>query len=172
MDIQVNCEKCEYVFSVAKESTGKQNRCPRCNNVMYIPTPEEDLDELPLAPEDNEERLREAHLQAERRRLDHELSHADSTGKESSVPPLPRPQGVPPGTGRTTVKGVILAYLAAMRDTNLARAEQAINLLATHRDEAIRVIDRLATDQFPPAEIGNIPPAVYHGFLKNLRGKL
>ena len=52
------------------------------------------------------------------------------------------------------MKGVVIAYLTAMRDSDLGRAEQALSLLSDHREEAIKVIERLAADQIPPCRDG------------------
>ena len=38
--------------------------------------------------------------------------------------------------------------------------------------EARKVLDQLAADQIPPAPMARVPPAVYQGFLKNLRSRL
>jgi hypothetical protein len=36
----------------------------------------------------------------------------------------------------------------------------------------MRLLDRLAADQMPPQALANIPPGVFHGFLKHLRNEL
>ena len=162
MDIELPCEKCGHPMRFAREQGGRMGKCPSCGNDVYIPTPEEELEELPLAPEDQSEEQRERELQDERRRLDRTLA------QERDEQPA-RPRG---GVGRTSVKGVVMTYLTAMRDSDLQRAEEALALLATSRDEALRVIDRLAADQIPPAEMANVPPGVFQGFLKTLRSRL
>ena len=180
MAIERQCEKCGHVFNVSHEDTGKQYKCPHCGNDTYIPTPEDELEELPLSPEDQAEVQREEQLQAERRRLDRILA-AESNGGESDDQTTTSASDAavgrhshttPPGTGRTSIKGVVITYLTAMRETDLGRAEQALALLATRRDDVLRVIDRLAADQIPPAEMSDVPPAVYQGFLKTLRSRL
>ncbi|MBP7937277.1 MAG: hypothetical protein KA354_21750 [Phycisphaerae bacterium] len=172
MSIHVQCEKCGRGLVAPREAAGKQGKCPQCQSDVYIPTPEEEIEELPLAPEDEREREREARLLAERRQVDHMLAH-ETAGPDDAAPRSPARTGGPaPGTGRTTVKGVVLAYLAAMRDSDLARAEQALTLLADHRDETLKVIERLAADQIPPPEMAGVPVAVYQGFLKGLHAKM
>ncbi len=178
MSIQIKCEKCGHGMSVPRESAGGYSPCPSCGNSVYIPTPEEEIEELPLAKEDPSEMEREAALQAERRRLDMQLAREEKGGspeKSSDSPALKRPAPAPhhpPGSGRTTVKGVVIAYLTAMRDSDLSRAEQAVALLEPYKAETLRIIDRLAADQIPPAEMADVPPAVFQGFLKSLRSKL
>ena len=171
MKIELRCEKCGHRIRAPREAAGKQAKCPNCQSDVYIPTPEEEIEELPLAPEDSAEREREEQLQAERRRLEHALAHEDDAPTETH-PSLARPSKGPVPPGRTTVKGVVLTYLAAMRDSDLERAEEALRLLATHKAKAMEMIDQLVTDQIPPAEMANVPPGVYQGFLKSLRSKL
>lgn len=172
MSIHVQCEKCGRELIAPREAAGKQGKCPQCKSDIYIPTPEDEIEELPLAPEDESEREREARLLAERRQLDHMLAHETDAPDETAPRSPARTGGPPPGTGRTTVKGVVLAYLTAMRDSDFARAEQAVALLVSQRDETLKVIGRLAADQIPPPEMADVPPAVYQGFLKGLHAKL
>ncbi len=190
MNIQIKCEKCGHGISVPRDAAGKYAPCPSCANSVYIPTPEEEIEELPLAEEDPTDLEREAALLAERRRLDMQLAREEKaagherspghdsgagSGRSSESPPLKPPsagQHHPPGTGRTTVKGVVIAYLTAMRDSDLTRAEQALALLHPYKTETLRVLDRLAADQIPPTEMADVPPGVFQGFLKSLRSQL
>ena len=171
MSIELRCEKCGHQIRAKREAAGKWAKCPNCHNNLYIPTPEEEIEELSLAPEDSAALEREERLQAERRRLDHALAHEDEVPTEPHLPPVRSKRGSLPA-GRTTVKGVVLSYLVAMRDTDLGRAEEALQLLATQKAKTIEIIDRLAADQIPPAEMTNVPPGVYQGFLKSLRSQL
>jgi len=171
MKIELRCEKCGHKILAPHEEAGKQAKCPNCQSDVYIPTPEEEIEELPLAPEDSTEREREDRLQAERRRLEHALAHEDDAPTETHSS-LARPTKGQVPTGRTTVKGVVLTYLVAMRDSDLERAEEALRLLATQKAKAMQMLDELATDQIPPAEMANVPSGVYQGFLKSLRSQL
>ena len=113
----------------------------------------------------------ERKLQEERRRLDHALAH-ESAGLDDSAASGTSGSPGPAGKSRTTVKEVVLAYLSAMRDSDLSRAKQAASLLARNKQAALGYLEQLAADQIPPAEMTNVPPAVYQGFLKSLRAKL
>jgi len=171
MNVDLSCEKCGHPMQFPREQAGRVGKCPRCGNDVYIPTPQEELEELPLAPEDQSEEQRERELQDERRRLDRTLAQErdEQPGHAAAGAMSARPRG---GVGRTSVKGVVMTYLTAMRDSDLRRAEEALALLTTRRDEVLRVIDQLAADQIPPAEMANVPPGVFQGFLKTLRSRL
>ena len=172
MDIQLPCEKCGHALRFPRDQAGRVGQCTRCGNDIYIPTPEDELEELPLTPEDqSEERLR-SQLDAERRELDRILAREKGDEKGAAAPPPGGRRPAPAGPGRTTVRGVVLSYLTAMRDSDLEQAERAIALVATRRDDVIRFLDQLAADQIPPAEMSGVPPAVYQGFLKSLRARL
>jgi len=171
MAIELTCEKCGRPLSVPREQAGRRTQCPHCNNDIYVPTPEEEIEELPLAPEDSEALTREQQLQAERLRIDRILAQA-GTSDEDTEPPQPGTRPAPARTARTSVKDVVMSYLVSMRKSDLARAEKALALLAARRSEALRIVDELIADQIPPAEMTDVPPPVYQGFLKTLRSRL
>lgn len=175
MDIELPCEKCGHALRFPRDQAGRVGKCTHCGNDIYIPTPEEELEELALAPEDQGEEHLRNQLEAERRELDRILAKEKGGEKGTGGATGPLSAGrraAPMGTGRTTIRGVVLSYLTAMRDSDLEQAEKAIALLSTRRDEVIRFLDQLAADQIPPAEMSNVPPAVYQGFLKSLRSRL
>ena len=66
----------------------------------------------------------------------------------------------------------VLAYLQAMRDSNLEKADAALAALLKRRAEARKFAEQLSADQIPPAELAKVPSAVYQGFLKNLLSQL
>lgn len=177
MALSITCEKCRHEFTPDDTSVGRQAKCPHCGNDMYVPTPEDQIEEIPLAEEDAHDRQREEALQEERRRIEKAITHdpAGEAGDTAGAPAAGAASATPPRRGpggRTTIKGVILTYLEAMRDSNFDRAEEAVQLLATRRQDSLGVVDQLATDEMPPPELGDIPPGVYQGFLKTLRNKL
>lgn len=168
MDIDLQCEKCGQHFKASRQDTGKMGKCPHCDNDVYVPTPEQEIEELPLQPEDTTERQREIAMQKERLQQERILfKEASRVGGASPVRagPADRSKAV-------SVEEIVLSYLVAMRDTNLTRADQALAILLKHRDQASKVVDRLVADQIPPKVMASVPPGVYQGFLKNLRSQL
>jgi hypothetical protein len=59
-----------------------------------------------------------------------------------------------------------------MRESQLVDAEAILADLLKRKAEARVVVERLSTDAVPPQALAGMPPAVYHGFLKNLRAQL
>jgi len=166
VEVQIHCPSCGRPLTFAR-AAGRQDRCPACGGRIYVPTPEDELEILPFASDD-QDLIREATLQAERRAIDRLLAREESDSVASSSP-----SGASAETSNEPVTAqLIVAYLAAMRDSNLERAEACIARLRERRSEALEWIDRMVADQMPPAAVQNLPPGVFHGFLRNLRSQL
>jgi len=167
VQIQIHCPSCGRTITFARDAAGRQDRCPACGKGVYVPIPENELDVLPLASDD-QDLIHEAALQAERRAMDRLLAREEGNSQYSSTSTAASAES----TSEPTTAQIIVAYLAAMRDSNLERAEACIARLRERRADTLTSIDRLAADQIPPAAVQNIPPGVYHGFLRNLRSSL
>jgi len=189
--IKLRCEHCGASIQAPRDKAGKTSKCPACGNSIYVPTPENELEELPLAPEDASELQNEAMLQEERRKLDGLLAREEgpsegvetqdgSSGHRGSPAPGTGPRGAgrlgggdqPAAMGPTRSEKAVTAYLTAMRDSDFDAAERAVSALRLQPRVAKELIDRLAADQIPPPEMANVPPGVYQGFLKSLRSRL
>lgn len=166
MSIELRCESCGKLLKAPAGAAGKRKQCPSCGHELYVPTPGNEIEELPLAPEDTADRLREEALLAERRRIDRAIAHEDA-GDASRAP-----AGRAASSGGATLQQAVVAFLVAMRDSDLNQADALLPALQRQRAEALRVVDALAADQIPPAELANVPSGVYQGFLKNLRSQL
>lgn len=178
--IELQCESCGKHVRAPREAAGRQAKCPACGHSIYIPTPEDEMGELPLAPEDNDALRREAALIEEGRRLDRILAREDRAPVEGATRSGARGEaaggGRMPGAGSAAagqeVEAAVIEYLTAMRDSNLEQADRAMAVLRHQRAEARQIVERLAADQIPPAQMARVPAAVYQGFLKNLRSHL
>ncbi len=191
MSIRLHCEHCGAAVTAGRELAGKRSKCPACGNAVYVPTPEDEIEELPLAPEDTSELAHERELQEERRRLDSLLARENrapdeadnSSGRSRPAVNSNRPASNTSGfdassvangasAGGNRIEQALMKYLSAMRDSDFDAAERALMTLKLQPRTATEIIDRLAADQIPPAEMLNVPPAVYQGFLKSLRSNL
>jgi hypothetical protein len=186
--IQLQCESCGKHMKAPREAAGKAAKCPACGHSVYIPTPPEEVDELPLAPDDPEELRREEALLDERRRLDRILSreerppveggtgtrptgNREAGGGHVSRGPAPAPSSAS-SSPTQAIEQAAVEYLVAMRDSDLERAQNALAVLKRNRNEARQAVDRLLADQIPPAPMSRVPTPVYQGFLKSLRAQL
>ncbi len=176
MSIELRCESCGKMLRATSERAGTRAKCPACGHELYIPVPPEELDELPMAPEDAADLEREQALQQERRALERALEREAIGGDESnnrrSGSTAGRPASRAAGEGGGNARETVLAYLEAMRDANFDLVAQKLVVLQRQKAEALEVIDQLATDQLPPPNLANVPPGVYQGFLRNLRSQL
>jgi hypothetical protein len=136
---------------------------------MYIPSPPEELEELPLAPEDSELLAREARLEEERHRLDRILRR-DREAPGETTPK--RQTSAEPRAASSGISDAVIEYLRALSRSDLAAADQVLPLLQRQKSDVLALLDRLAADQMPPPALGKVPPGVYHGFLKHLRSQL
>lgn len=182
--IQLQCESCGKHMKAPPEAAGKSAKCPACGHSVYIPSPADEVDELPLAPENEEELRREETLLEERRRLDRILAKEDRAPAEGANPSRgagnrettgsygPRGGATSSGASNPAVEQAVVEYLMAMRDSNLEGAEAAMDILKRYRGEARRIVERLAADQIPPSQLARVPGPVYQGFLKKLRAEL
>jgi uncharacterized Zn finger protein (UPF0148 family) len=173
VSIELRCESCGKMLRATRERAGSRAACPACGHELYIPAPEEEIEELPMAPEDTSEREREEALLQERRALDRALAReALNAGEEAPPRRGQQPPARSSRTGATDVREQVLAFLEAMRDSHLDRADNALAVLQSHRAEAKEVIDQLVADQIPPECMVNVPSGVYQGFLRSLRSQL
>lgn len=176
--IKIHCESCGKVLQAPKELAGKRADCPSCGHSVFVPTPAEELKELPLAPEDLSELEHENQLLEERRRLDSLIAREGSSAEDAAPAGAGRAGAGRAGTGGeaassgTRVEKALTTYLVAMRDSDLAAADRALTSLKLQPRTTKELIDRLAADQIPPPEMANVPPAVYQRLLRNLRSQL
>lgn len=173
MSIELRCEGCGKKLKAPRESGGKRSKCPACDHEVYIPTPEDEIEELPLAPEDAAEQEREAALLAEGRQLALDIAHDDASSVDDAAAAgaqSPGPDSASPG-GASTYDTVV-GFLVAMRDSDLNRADECRTALSSRRAEALQIISQIAADAIPPAQMADVPAGVYQGFLKSLRSQL
>lgn len=186
MTIKLHCEHCGATVQAARDLAGRMSNCPSCGNSLYVPTPEDELEELPLAPEDVTDLRKEAILQEERRKLDTLLAREERAGGGDEGGPSGRAQSTGSGSGAAVgrsgdapavsganrMEAALTRYLIGMRDSDFDSVERAITTLNMQPRTAREMIDRLAADPVPPPEMAKVPSGVYQGFLKTLRSRL
>ncbi len=174
MSIEFHCDHCSKLIRAPREAAGRRGKCPYCQQSVYIPTPTDEIDEIPLAPVDLQDAREQERLDEERRRTDRELLSDRRPPSDKSVPVASAESAMPsmiPGA-EDDVQDRVVDYLLLMRNTQLVEAEEVLADLRRNKAAAIRVIDRLAADAIPPEALAGVPPRLYLGFLKNLRGEL
>ncbi len=198
MAIEFHCSKCQRLIRAPDTSGGRRGKCPYCKESVYIPAPSADLEEIPiapivvkddepetpaapahhedpydLAPLDTEEEARDRRLREESARfaaaLDKEEPAKYDVGApvagSESAPALPR-------DFELDVADVVRDYLVAMSASEMDRADDAVRQLKAHAAQAKKHVQQMMVDELPPANLGDIPVAVYKGFLRTLLKRL
>ena len=179
MPVEFHCEHCGKVIKAPNEAAGKKGKCPACHNICYIPTPPEEIEELPLAPlDDGEERRRQKALE-ETAKLQYTLLHEKAAPGEAGGRPVagaarPGARHEPPPLGMpmAEVQQLVAAYVSAMSESQLDRAERVAARLEAERDQVLAVIEKISSGETTSVAMPTMPRPVMLGFLKQLRGRL
>lgn len=174
MSIELHCPKCSNVIKAPDNAGGKYGKCPYCQNRVYVPTPADQIEEIPLAPIDAEAERREAEMRAESSKYAANVSHAGEIpdtvsdggfGGDSAV-------GVPMEAGEfVDVEEGVERFVYAMRDSELDVADQVVSQLKGEAKKVVDYINGIMVDPAPP-DFDDMPKPLVHGFLKTLKGRL
>src|SRR5205085_1065447 len=112
---------CGKVIQAPRETAGKRGKCPHCQNVCYIPSPRDELEEYDLVPEDTEAERRRAREEAAARDIQHRLLHErkEIAGPDEAPRLRPEDDTVRPGD----LKALLTDYLSAMSGGQLTEAD-------------------------------------------------
>ncbi len=173
MPIEFHCEHCEKLVKAPDDAGGRRAECPHCKGMCYVPTASDQLEEVPLAPLDQEEEKRRRQAQREDAALQQSLLHErpdlDKPGK-----PAAQASTTASAAHATTIdaKGLVYDYVEAMSGGRLEEADRIADRLAAVRDDVIRIIESIATDPLAASDMPAVPRPVLVGFLKQLRARL
>ncbi|MBK9127547.1 MAG: hypothetical protein IPM13_07070 [Phycisphaerales bacterium] len=167
MPIEFHCNHCNHLIRAGSEHAGKRGKCPHCKNSVYIPTPSEEIEIIPLAPIDPDEERRRKQGQEETRRITQTIR-----SERGEVPEVRRETvGEASGDVRlpVDVETLVLEYCLAMAGGKLDEAADFATEIRANRKRADEVISRLMMEELPPMKLSKIPRAVLMQFLKQLR---
>jgi hypothetical protein len=175
MSIELHCPKCSNLIKAPDNAGGKHGKCPYCQNKVYIPTPSSEVDEIPLAPIDEDAERTAEKLREESARYAATVSHAGEVppegadtggfGGDSAV-------GLPMDAGEVIdVPENVAQFIYAMRDSKLEVADEVVARLKRNANKAGDYIDGIMVDATPP-DFEGLPTPLVHGFLKTLKGRL
>jgi hypothetical protein len=139
---------------------------------VYIPTPREDLEDIAIAPLDEDSVAVERRLREESIRYSAALDHEQGEAYETSEPPaaeggVPMSRIAPVDVGET-----VREFLMAMKGSDIASADAAAEQLKSRPKQARAHVQRLLVDEMMPEDMTDIPPPVYKGFLRRLLSRL
>ena len=177
MSIELHCPQCSKLIKAPDNAGGRHGKCPYCGRKVYIPMPEDQIEEIPIAPIDEEDVQREERLRQETLELTKSVLHDKSAVPEGEA----RSGG--PAAGATVrrvdeeagevvdVPGEVERFVLAMRDSKLDAADKAVAALSRAGHRASDYVQGMMIDEMPP-EFENVPPPLLKGFLKTLLGRL
>jgi DNA-directed RNA polymerase subunit RPC12/RpoP len=185
MTIVFHCEHCEKKISAPDEFGGKAGKCPHCHQRVFIPSPPDQLEEIPLAPEDPQDEKRRQELLREQIRLQEQLNQHKEAPPEptgGSTSPLrggvlglsdsdSDSEGTPAAGGRSgkaDVSALVGQYLVLMSKGNLDAAEQRADQIAASGPSAKHVVEQMAMQDILEPALANVPPSVISGYFKKL----
>lgn len=172
MSIEFHCEHCGRLIKAPDDAGGKRGTCPNCKNSVYVPTPPEVLDDIPLAPLDADEERRLKELDTTARAVQEALLHERNAPPEGATAGQPRGTAPAPAAPRRDLRLLVLTCVKALAGSKLDRAEACIAELKKAGADAKEVIEELSLDAMPPSELRDLPPELYQGFLRKIRNEL
>ena len=169
--IRITCQHCNHVIKAPRQAAGKRGKCPYCQNSVYVPTPEEDLEEIPLASDDEESLARADRLEKEAQEV------AAAIRRERCEPPenAPHPAAASkpiPDSSLLDINAAIIRYLLAMQISELEKAEAIAGELKGAARQAKSKIQQMMVDAIRPEAVSSLPDGLYQGFLRKLLEQL
>ena len=169
MPNEFHCPKCGKLIRAPASVGGKRGKCPYCKQSVYIPTPPEDIEAIPLAPVDDASEVRERALEEEARRLAATINQEEPGKYDTGEPPPSAESAMPlPRDFDVDIPELVNDYLSAMAASDMGRADTAARQLRKHAAPAKAHVERLIADELPPPVLSNVPAPVYKGFLRSL----
>ncbi len=182
MAIEFHCNYCGKMVRAPEEAGGKKGKCPSCEHVLYVPMPDDQVEELDLAPIDEDEerrkrRMEEQALQAERALLhDREPPSGDAAQgpvNEAPLPPTPPPlaESEAPASAED-IEFLITDWVRSMADGDLGDADRTMLQLRKNKEMARQKVDQIAMADPPSSSLQDVPRPVLNRYFKMLRQQL
>jgi len=168
MPIEFHCEHCRQVIRAPDEAAGKKGRCPKCQQMVYIPLPASESGEIPLAPEDPAEERRRVESERERRAIEREIRRDRAAPDDNAR----GSRGARPAAAAGDPRKLVAEYLAALANGQLETAERCAAALGQMKSRAMEVIESLSSNEQMAGDFPKLPRPVLMGFLKQLRNQI
>lgn len=187
MPIEFHCNHCGKLIRASDDHGGKRGKCPSCQQSVYIPAPDDQIEPLEITPLDSAAERERQRLLRETRELEARVlrekgapGESGPAGRGGARPPSGgAPRGAPqehvrdfepsmPLT-RHEMEALVIRYVRAMADGKLPQAEDLAREIHRNMPLADTVMQQLAVDELPPEEIAKVPRPVLIAFFKQLR---
>jgi len=166
MPITFHCEHCGNKITAKDESAGKWGHCPACHNKIYVPNLNVEIDDLKLAPIDEDSEAKRKQLLAETHKITLDILSIKDELKTSYAAAQTTP------IEDNVLEERIILYLKRTGEGKLDQAQKIEQQIAPYGKQAINIIDQLSGRDTPPSELAGIPKAVLTRIMRNLRTKI
>jgi len=164
MAIEFHCDHCGMLVKTSDAHAGKRGKCPGCKQSVYIPTPDDDIETLDLAPIDDDLEEEKKRIRQETQKIAQRIDEDDG-----DIPDLaPEPDSLGVAGLELDMESLIVEYALSMAEGKLADAEKLSEQIHEDWDQAEDIIQRITADDIPPRRLKNIPHPVLVGFLRQL----
>lgn len=165
MSITFHCVHCNNKITAKDESAGRWGICPVCHNKIYIPDLNAEIDDLKLAPVDEEEEKKKKELMAETYQLTQDILKEREKPVSKSAP-----YSVTIDDNKLLSR--IVLYLRRMKDGRLVEAEAIESQLTPYGQQTIQILDKIASGEILEPEIADIPQGILLTLIRNLKSKI
>ncbi len=170
--IRVTCEHCNSVIKAPRESAGRTGKCPHCQNPVYVPIPQEELEEIPLAPDEDSALAKADQLEKEAYEIAADIRRerqqpAEPGGADSGTVEHSDPQQKLINIGEA-----IIRYLLAMEISDLQKADSIVGELKAASRQTKSKVQQMMVDAMKPEAVRRMPDGLYQGFLRKLLDQL
>ncbi len=166
MPITFQCEHCGKQVKAPDGAGGKRGKCPHCGQSNYIP--------MPAADDDNGISLAEIDTEEEKQRREQEQALLDQEREliAETAPPQAVPLDQREDLSSEDLHHFVINYCLDMAAGKLDQAETHVAELKKHRKLGATAVDDFVQGKATEPALGDIPPPVLQGFLKQLRGNV
>lgn len=168
MTIRFHCDHCGRMVEAPDSAGGQRGKCPYCHNSNYVPAPPDQVEEIDLAPLDEEDEKR-------RQREVADLLEAERELRMESAPVEDSPRLTehdPDEVKAADLHHLVVNYCLDMAAGNLERAETHVQKLRGYPSINREAVDDFLSGRTLEPTLDAIPVKVLQGFLKNLLGEL
>ena len=165
MAITFRCEHCGKDVQAPDGAGGKRGKCPHCGQSSYIPSPVTEDDAIPLAEIDTTE-------EEQRRKEEQALLEQERALIAETAPPQAVPLDQRDDLASEDLHHLVINYCLDMAAGKLERAETHVTELKKHGHLGVPAVDDFLKGKATEPTLGDIPPPVLQGFLKQLRGNV
>lgn len=165
MGITFHCVHCNNKITAKDESASKWGICPVCHNKIYIPDLNVEIDDLKLAPVDEEDENKQKQLMAETYQLTQDIL-------QEREKPVSKGASYSSIIDDKKLLSRIVQYLKKMKDGRLADAEAIEGQLTPYGQQTIQLLDKIISGEILEPELGDIPQGVLLTLIKSLKSKI